>query len=62
MMKIETLNGVDIFVTEDGKFYAEVNGKRIERTSISAVRRLVSLSSSAVRLLDVSRNWNKSVI
>lgn len=42
MPKLKTVNGIDIFVNESGKFEATVDGKLVKRTTLTAVENAIT--------------------
>lgn len=50
-MKVDHVGGIDIFVDESGKFFAEIDGKVVRRASKSALRRLIRQTLNPVKVI-----------
>lgn len=48
MYKVKEVDGIEIFVDEDGKFCAEVAGHKVRRASIASVEKAILQTRSAV--------------
>lgn len=57
---IKTIDGIDISVNERGKFVANINGKDVEKTSLSAVEKQITSLRGAVILYDMRDYWAKA--
>lgn len=54
--KIKSVSGTDIFVGGDGKFFATINGRRVVRTQMRDLEKLIMAESTPVPALQVSRH------
>ena len=52
--KLKELDGIEIFVSDDGKFEAEIGGKTLQRVKLLDIEKLIVQQRSAVKVIRVS--------
>lgn len=55
-IKVKSVSGIDVFVGEDGKFFAEINGRSVSRAQLRDLEKLIMADAVPVVALQVVRD------
>lgn len=58
MIKVSQVGDIPIFVSDQGKFFAEVDGKPISRASLRPLERLIAETLNPVPVIIPKRVWD----
>lgn len=57
-LEVKTVGSTTIYVNDEGKFFAEIDGEEVFRVSLRSLERLIEQRLSPLSVMIVERSWN----